>query len=142
MSYCSVDDVLHEFTPTLRKNIERDYGDNLEAVIEGHIQKANAFVDASLARAYSVPLKSATNIVISAECKIAAYFAAIAYSEKDEVVRDKYETAIMILDYLVEADKHSLVDDDLFSDERELDDSLVLYGSDEKIFTSEELALW
>lgn len=140
MAYCSVDDVLHEFTPTLRKNIERDYGDNLQAVLEGHIMKANAFVNASLARSYSVPLKRAANVVISAECKIAAYFAAIAYSEKDEVVKDKYETGNMILDFLVEANKPSLVDEELDSDE--LDDSHVLYGSDEKIFTDEELALW
>ena len=140
MSYCSVDEVLHEFTPSLKKNMLRDYGDELDSVIEGHIVKANAFVNASLARAYSVPLKSPTSAVITAECKLAAYFAAIAYSEKDEVVKDKYETALMILDSLVQADKPALVDDGLTSDE--LDDSSVLYGSDEKIFTDEELALW
>ena len=140
MSYCSVDDVLHEFTPTLKKNMQRDYGDELDAVLEGHIIKANAFVNASLARAYSVPLKSATTIVVTAEAKIAAYFAAIAYSEKDEIVKDKYETALMILDSLVQADKPALVDNGLASDE--LDDSAVLYGSDDKIFTDEELALW
>ena len=140
MSYCSVDDVLHEFTPTLRKNIERDYGEKLQTVLEGHILKANAFVNASLARAYSVPLKRAANIVVSAECKIAAYFAAIAYSEKDDVVKDKYETGNMILDFLIEANKPSLVDEGLSGDE--LDDSYVLYGSDEKIFTDEELAKW
>ena len=140
MSYCSVDDVLHEFTPTLRKNIERDYGEKLQTVLEGHILKANAFVNASLARAYSVPLKRAANIVVSAECKIAAYFAAIAYSEKDDVVKDKYETGNMILDFLIEANKPSLVDEELSGDE--LDDSYVLYGSDEKIFTDEELAKW
>ena len=140
MSYCSVDDVLHEFTPTLKKNMQRDYGDELDAVLEGHIIKANAFVNASLARAYSVPLMSATTIVITAEAKIAAYFAAIAYSEKDDVVKDKYETGNMILDSLVQADKPALVDNGLASDE--LDDSAVLYGSDDKIFTDEELALW
>ena len=140
MSYCSVDEVLHEFTPSLKKNMLRDYGDELDAVIEGHIVKANAFVNASLARAYSVPLKSATTIVVTAEAKIAAYFAAIAYSEKDDVVKDKYETGNMILDFLVEANKLALVDDGLTSDE--LADSAVLYGSDDKIFTDEELALW
>ena len=140
MSYCSVDDVLHEFTPSLKKNMQRDYGEELEAVIEGHIIKANAFVNASLARAYSVPLMSATTIVITAEAKIAAYFAAIAYSEKDEIVKDKYETGNMILDFLVEANKPSLVDNALSSDEISV--SAVLYGSDEKIFTPDELALW
>ena len=140
MSYCSVDDVLHEFTPSLKKNMQRDYGDELEAVIEGHILKADAFVNASLARAYSVPLKSATTLVITAECKIAAYFAAIAYSEKDDVVKDKYDTALMILDSLVEANKPALVDDGLSS--YELSDASVLYGSDEQIFTSDVLALW
>lgn len=141
MPYCSVDDVLHEFTPSLKKNMERDYGDELDAVIEGHILKANAFLHASLARAYSVPLKSPTSIVITAECKIAAYFAAIAYSEKDEVVKDKYETALMILDSLVDADNPALVDDD-YQPDSSLNASRVLYGSDDKIFTAQELALW
>ena len=35
MSYCTVDDVIHEFTPTLRVNMERDYGDDFETVIAG-----------------------------------------------------------------------------------------------------------
>lgn len=46
MSYCTVDDVLHEFTPTLRVNMERDYGDNLQTILTGHIEKAEAFVNA------------------------------------------------------------------------------------------------
>ncbi len=140
MGYCSVDDVIHEFTPTLRLNMERDYGDAFQANIEGHIAKAHDFVNASLARAYSVPLKQAASVVISAECKIAAYFSAIAYSEKDEVVKDKYETALVMLDNLVQADNAALVDDGLTNSE--LADSGVLYGTDERIFTSEEIGKW
>lgn len=140
MSYCTVDDVLHEFTPTLRVNMERDYGDNLETIIEGHIEKAEAFVNASLSRAYSVPLRSATGVVISAECKIAAYFSAIAYSEKDSVVQDKYETATMMLDYLVEANKPALVDDGLTDEER--NNTGILYGSASQVFTDDELSKW
>lgn len=140
MSYCTVDDVIHEFTPTLKKQLERDYGENLEANITGHIEKAEAFVNASLSRAYSVPLKKAANVVISAECKIAAYYCAIAYSEKDEVVRDKYEIAVVMLDNLVEADNPALVDEGLSEEDK---NSLgVLYGSDSQVFTSEELARW
>ena len=140
MSYCTVQDVIHEFTPTLKKQMERDYGDRLEENITGHIEKAEAFVNASLSRAYSVPLRSATSVVISAECKIAAYFSAIAYSEKDEVVRDKYETAAVMLDNLVEADNPALVDEGLTEDEK--DTSGVLYGSDSQIFTADELSRW
>ena len=140
MSYCTVDDVIHEFTPTLRVNMERDYGDDFEENIEGHIEKAEAFVNASLSRAYSVPLRSATSIVISAECKVAAYYSAIAYSEKDEVVRDKYETAIAILDYLVEAAVPALVDEVLTDEEK--DTAGVLYGSSAQIFTDDELSKW
>lgn len=140
MSYCSVDDVIHEFTPTLRLNMERDYGDAFEANIEGHIAKAHDFVNTSLARVYSVPLKQAASVVVSAECKIAAYFSAIAYSEKDEVVRDKYETALVMLDNLVQAGNPALVDDGLSSSE--LADSGVLYGTDKRIFTSEEIGKW
>lgn len=140
MGYCSVDDVVHEFTPTLKLNMERDYGETFEANIAGHIEKAHDFVNASLARAYSVPLKQAATVVVSAECKIAAYFSAIAYSEKDEVVRDKYETALTMLDNLVQADNPALVDDGLTSSE--IADAGVLYGSDERIFTSEEIGKW
>lgn len=140
MSYCTVDDVIHEFTPTLKKQLERDYGENLEANITGHIEKAEAFVNASLSRAYSVPLKKAANVVISAECKIAAYYCAIAYSEKDEVVRDKYEIAVVMLDNLVEADNPALVDEGLSEEDK--NSSGVLYGSDSQVFTSEELARW
>ena len=140
MSYCTVDDVIHEFTPTLRVNMERDYGEDFEENIAGHIEKAEAFVNASLSRAYSVPLRSATGIVISAECKIAAYFSAIAYSEKDEVVRDKYETAMMILNYLVDAANPALVDDVLTDEEK--DTAGVLYGSSAQIFTDDELSKW
>ena len=140
MSYCTVDDVIHEFTPTLRKQMERDYGDDFETVIAGHIEKAEAFVNASLSRAYSVPLRSATSIVISAECKIAAYFSAIAYSEKDSVVLDKYQTATTILDYLVDARNSAFVDEGLTDDEN--DTAGVLYGSDSQIFTSDELSTW
>ena len=133
MSYCTVDDVVHEFTPTLRVQMERDYGEAFQKNLEGHIAKAEAFVNASLSRAYSVPLKAATSTVISAECKIAAYFAAIAYSEKDE-------TAKTILDYLVAADSPVLVDEGLPEDEQ--DTSGVLYGSDNQYYTSDELDLW
>ena len=140
MSYCTVDDVVHEFTPTLRRSMESDYGDDLEKVIAGHIEKAEAFVNASLSRAYSVPLRNATGIVISAECKIAAYFSAIAYSEKDSVVQDKYQTAITILDYLVEANNPVLVDEGLDDDEK--DTAGVLYGSYPQIFTDDELGNW
>ena len=140
MGYCSIDDVVHEFTPTLKLNMERVYAQAFEEVIAGHIRKANDFVNASLARTYSVPLKQAASVVISAECKIAAYFSAIAYSEKDEVVRDKYETALAMLDNLVEADNPALVDDGLTNEE--IADSGVLYGSDTRFFTSEELEKW
>lgn len=140
MSYCTVDDVLHEFTPTLRVNMERDYCDNLETIIAGHIEKAEAFVNASLSRAYSVPLRTATQVVISAECKIAAYFSAIAYSEKDSVVQDKYETATAMLDSLVEANKPALVDDGLTDEER--NNAGILYGSNSQYYANDELSKW
>ena len=140
MGYCTVDDVVHEFTPTLRLNMERDYGSAFEEVITGHIEKAHAFVEASLARSYSVPLKQASSLVISAECKIAAYFSAIAYSEKDDIVKDKFETATVMLDYLVEADDPALVDEGLSNEE--LDGAGVLYGSDQRLLSQDEIDKW
>lgn len=140
MSYCTVDDVVHEFHPTLRINMERDYGDDFEANITRHIEKAEAFVNASLARAYSVPLSKPSSIVISAECKIAAYFAGIAYSEKDEILQDKYEIAKEILDNLVKAETNALVEED--TDAVKSDTHGVFYGSGSQIFTANELAKW
>ena len=140
MSYCTIDEVIHEFTPTLRKQMERDYGEFFEDNIAGHIEKAEAFINASLSRSYSVPIREATSIVVSAEAKIAAYFSAIAYSEKDDIVRDKYETATMMLDYLVQANNPALVDMALSVEEKDF--SGVLYGSDKQIFSAEELERW
>ena len=140
MGYCSVQEVVHEFTPTLRLNMERDYGSAFEEVIAGHIEKAHAFVEASLARSYSVPLKQAANVVVSAECKIAAYFSAIAYSEKDDIVKDKFESATVMLDYLVEADNPALVDEGLSNEE--LDMAGVLYGSDQRLLSQDEIDKW
>ena len=140
MGYCSIDDVVHEFTPDLKACMLRDYSSTFETNIAGHIEKAHDFVNASLARAYSVPLKKATSVVISAECKIAAYFATIAYSEKDDVVKDKYRTAVTMLDNLVLADNPALVDDGLT--DTEIAASGVLFGSDNIIFPADELEKW
>ncbi len=140
MSYCGVNDVVHEFTAPLRRNMERDYGEAFEEVITGHIRKAEDFVNASLARAYSVPLKKAASIVVTAECKLAAFYAVAAYSEKEDVLRDKYETAVLMLDNLVEADNPALVDECLSADK--LNASGVLYYSDEQRYTPELLEEW
>ena len=138
MSYCTVEDVVHEFHPTLKLEMEEHYGDEFEANIEKHIEKAEAFVNASLARAYSIPLKKATLTVISAECKIAAYFAGIAFSEQDEILKDKYEIAREMLENLVIADNPVLVDEEISDD----DAKGVYYGTDAQIFSSEELEQW
>lgn len=140
MGYCTVDDVIHEFTPELKASMQRDYGASFEENLAGHIEKAEAFINASLSRAYAVPLSKASRVVVSAECKIAAYFATIAYSEKDEVVRDKYETATMMLDYLVEANNPALVDEGVSGEASPVDG--ILYGSDQRILSAEELEKW
>lgn len=149
MAYCEIADVLHELHPTLKFEMEKHYNNahksdstqpNFEQTINSHIKKAEACVNASLARVYSVPLKKATSIVISAECKIAAYFAAAAFSEKEKILIDKYETATEILDNLVKADNIALVEEDNSSGDSE--STGVSYGSDSRIFTSEELAQW
>ena len=83
MAYCKIADVLHELHPTLLFEMRKHYDTahaadssqpDFEGTIAEHISRAEAFVNASLARAYRVPLKKATLTVISAECKIAAYF--------------------------------------------------------------------
>ena len=148
MSYCEITNVLHELHPTLLFEMRKHYDaahasdpsqPDFEETIEEHISKAEAFVNASLARAYRVPLKKATTVVISAECKIAAYFAAASFSEKEQILKDRYETATEILDNLVKADDSSLVEED---DRGDSGDSRVSWGSDGQIFTSDELSQW
>ncbi len=148
MAYCEISDVLHELHPTLLFEMRKHYDaahaadtaqPDFTATIAEHISKAEAFVNASLARAYRVPLKKATQTVLSAECKIAAYFAAASFSEKEKILLDKYETATEILDNLVKADDSSLVEDDSSGEDS---DSRVSYGSDSRIFTSDELSQW
>ena len=150
MGYCTVADVVHELMPSLEHEMRRHYDEkhqddperpDFEGTIRDHIVKAEACANASLARAYRVPLRKATGIVTSAVCKIAAFFSAAALSEKEEILRDKYETAMQMLDWLVEAGNAALVD------EEPEDEDAVLYsgvgwGSDARIFTADELKKW
>ena len=149
MAYCEVSGVLHELHPTLlfemRKHYDAAHAANpeqpdFESTIAEHIFKAEAFVNASLARAYRVPLKKATHTVVSAECKIAAYFTAASFSEKEQILKDRYETATEILDNLVKADDPGLVEEE--DDSGDSGDSRVSWGSDSRIFTGEELSQW
>lgn len=146
MAYCTKEDVIGELHPTLKLHMSGHY-DQLHAAdpaqpdfsrfLTEHIAKAEACANASLARAYRVPLKKATGIVTSAVCKIAAYFSAAAFAEKEAILKDKYETAMLMLDNLVKANDPKLVDEE--------PDKLVTfagYGSNPRIFTDEELARW
>ena len=150
MAYCEISDVLHELHPTLLFEMRKHYDaahsadpaqPDFTGTITEHISKAEAFVNASLARAYRVPLKKATHTVISAECKIAAYFAAAAFSEKEQILKDRYETATEILDNLVKVDDSSLIEKEE-DDSGNSGDSRVSYGSDSRIFTNNELSQW
>lgn len=108
MEYCTIEEVCGELHPTLEHQMREHYGQSGEApdfarTIANHIARAEACVDASLARAFSVPLRRRSRVVASATCKIAAYFAAAAFSEKEEILKDKYETAMRMLENLVRA---------------------------------------
>ena len=149
MAYCEISDVLHELHPTLLFEMRKHYDTahaadpiqlNFTETIAEHISRAEAFVNASLARAYRVPLKKATTVVVSAECKIAAYFAAASFSEKEKILLDKYETATEILDNLVRADDPGLVEEE--DDSGNSGDSRVSWGSDSRLFTTGELSQW
>lgn len=146
MGYCTKEDVIGELHPTLKLQMSGHY-DQLHAAdptqpdfgqsLSEHISKAEACANASLARAYRVPLRKATGMVTSAVCKIAAYFAAAAFAEKEEILKDKYETAMLMLDNLVKANDPSLVDED-----PEKSETFSGYGSNPRIFTDEELSRW
>ena len=151
MAYCTVEDVVHELMPTLEHEMRQHYDEehqdnpsqlNFEDNLAYHILKAEACADASLARAYRVPLKKATGIVTSAVCKIAAYFSAAAFGEKEEILKDKSEPAMQMLDWLVEADDDSLVDDEPIEEEDEGFYNGVGWGSNPQIFTASELEKW
>ena len=146
MSYCTIDDVRLELHPTLKLQMESHYNDghaqdpicpDFNSFIINHIARADDYVNASLARAFSVPLKKESKIVTSATCKIAAYFATAAFTEKEEILKDKYESANMMLDNLVEAGYIPGIDDE---DDR--NNVPVYYGTNRRIFTDKELAKW
>ena len=148
MAYCTIEDVLHELHPTLKK-LMKDHYDSIhtadssapdfEQTIIRHIAKAEACANASLARAYRVPIRKATDMVTSAVCKIAAYFASAAFTEKEQILSDKYETALLMLDNLVKAKDVSLVDADVSQDDGTTETA---WGSDSRIFTSSALEKW
>ncbi len=147
MPYCTVEDVCGELHPTLHAQMLKDWNKrhtddptklDFNQTIETHITKAEAFVNASLARAFSVPVRKRSTIVLSAACKIAAYYACAAYSEMESILKDKYETAVEMLDNLVKAgvipDEDGVVEEVLPLG--------VLYGSNPQIFTADELSRW
>ena len=148
MAYCTIEDVLHELHPTLKK-LMKDHYDSLhrtdpsapdfEQTITRHIAKAEACANASLARAYRVPIRRATDMVTSAVCKIAAYFASAAFTEKEKILSDKYETALLMLDNLVKVEDVSLVDADVSQDDGTAETA---WGSDSRVFTASELEKW
>lgn len=151
MAYCTVEDVVHELMPSLEHEMRLHYDEehaddasrpDFEGNIAEHIVKAEACANASLARAYTVPLKKATGIVVSAVCKIAAYFAAAAFGEKEQILIDKYETAMQMLEWLVEAENAALVDEEPEEEEEDGIYNGVGWGSNKQIFTDSELAKW
>lgn len=139
--YCEVDEVLAELHPTLKLEMQNHYGEGFSEFITGHLNKAEGFVNASLARKYRVPLNSPSSEVKTAEAKIAAYFASAAFSENEELLQDKYDTAREMLNNLVKADTSFLVDES-YADTVEMSTGKVIYGADKRIFTRGKLALW
>ena len=141
MAYCSLEAVYHELHPTLIMEMQTHYGDSFEETMQAHIDKAEAFTNASLGRVYSVPLKKATSAVVTIVCKLAAYFSSAAFCEKEDILIDKYRTAMAMLDNLIAAENPYLVDA-LYVPDAVKTFEVIRYGSDERIFTDDEVSTW
>ena len=146
MTYCTIEDVCGELHPTLEYQMRQHYDQlhegnlkkpDFEQSLKNHIARAESCANASLARAFSVPLRQSSFIVTSATCKIAAYFSAAAFSEKEEILKDKYDTAMSMLDNLVKAGTIPGIDD-----KNQGENVGVRYKSRPQIFTDDELEKW
>lgn len=143
MLYCAVEDVKTELHPSLLLAMEQAYQDSIDATIdsflEQHITRAGNFVDVKLARVFKTPFKSLAPVILTITAKLAAYFAAAAHTEREDILNDKRDIAYQMLEDILEAGNIPGMEDEETSSPI---NSGVYSSSEQQYFTREELKKW
>ena len=138
--YCEVDDVLDELHPAMIGAITRalDDGETIQDRIETQILKAQDYVDVVLGQAFAVPLEEPVHSAVKTiTAKVAANFAGIRATEKDDVLADKLATADRMLKALVAAGAFPGT-----TSATAAVPNRILSGSQSQIFTTAEFGRW
>jgi|GEM_PF-2562242 len=134
--YCSPEDVRGELYIPLLTQMSAKFSvpGEFDIFLERHIGAASDFVDAALSAAFTVPLAlPIPSAVRTATAKEAAYYAAAQFSEAEEILQDRHETAVAMLSAIVAAGR--LPGQPSKSTE-------ITGGSDKRVFTDDVLSRW
>ena len=103
--YCRAEDVKGEVYLPLLAQISAKYGAEADAFFEGHIRRADDYIDTVLVQAFDVPFDPVPRVVQTISAKLAAFYATARFSEKEEISKDKHDSALEMLDALVKSGK-------------------------------------
>lgn len=134
--YCSPEEVRGELYIPLSTQMAAKFSETGEydSFLERHIRAASDYVDAALSKVFTVPLAlPAPSAIRTATAKEAAFYAVAQFSENEELLRDRHDTAVAILAAIVDAGRLPGVD---------VPTRRVIGGSNEQVFTEAELRRW
>jgi|ADurb_Cas_03_Slu_FD_contig_21_4996920_length_1053_multi_3_in_0_out_0_2 phage gp36-like protein len=134
--YCTSEDVRGELYIPLSTQMAAKFSGpgEFDEFLERHIAAASDYVDAVLARTFDVPLSlPAPSAVRTATAKEAAFYAVAQFSEHEDLLRDRHDTAVAMLNALVEAGRLPGT---------EVPTQRVIGGSNDQIFTASVLDEW
>lgn len=133
--YCTVADVKGELYLPLVTQMERQFGEELPSFLEGHIRRADDYIDARLSRSFTVPFDKPPTVVVTISAKLAAYFATAQFSETEELSEDKYKAAKEMLTDLQTSGV-------LPGEQEEAPRGLIRGGGAEQVFTDAAMSDW
>lgn len=134
--YCTSEDVRGELYIPLSTQMAAKFSGpgEFDEFLERHIAAASDYVDAVLARTFDVPLSlPAPSAIRTATAKEAAYYAVAQFAENEDLLRDRHDTAVAMLDAIVAAGRLPGVD---------VPSRRVVGGSNPQVFTTAELERW
>lgn len=134
--YCTPEDVRGELYIPLSTQMAAKFSGpgEFDAYLERHIKAASDYVDAALSKAFAVPLSlPAPSAIRTATAKEAAYYAVAQFSENEDLLQDRHDTAVAMLGAIVAAGKLPGVD---------VPTRRVVGGANPQVFTDAELRRW
>lgn len=105
-----------------------------DSFLERHIRAASDYVDAALSKTFVVPLPlPAPSIIVTITAKETAYYAVAQFTENEDLLRDKHETAVAMLKAIAES---GILPGSTITTRR------IVGGSDPQVFTPTLLSRW